>query len=457
LKASKLEQLLKAFNSSVLRIKDAILTIRSLELQPFISDQYASSLPAASSHLVYNSIQSGLIRNLGKPLAKFLLSRPTSFTECVTLARIKFDKYYNHKAHHLLEKFPEDAKTYNGTAFWQLPKRRPTPLTFSLKDPLHVQFVWSFARLLAHQMGIKYPQADDHHSAATLLEEYLSDFTLQPYTTSDKEILTDPSIRRKPDAKSGKLNLPTLLQLINSIEAKYSKAKDDQLICIPAHFEKDDEVLGHVDFVDAAANLRALMYGLPLTPRHEVKRIAGRIMPAIATTTAVVAGLVCVEALKFFAFLSPPNHPHDPLPTALLEVARNYFVNLGAPTIYSIRPSPCRLQSLPNGVTVSTWNPWTLPIPHDAPQFTLSDLITTLQERFGLSASLISQQSRVLYMEDFNFYNQKLGWSLLSLLSYDPEDSYVDLIVTYHSGGVDVEAPRLRIILPSPSVSGTSS
>ena len=36
------------------------------------------------------------------------------------------------------------------------------------------------------------------------------------------------------------------------------------------------------------------MYNIEAVERLKIKRIAGRIVPAIATTTAAVAGLVCI-------------------------------------------------------------------------------------------------------------------------------------------------------------------
>lgn len=59
-------------------------------------------------------------------------------------------------------------------------------------------------------------------------------------------------------------------------------------------FDKDDD--DTLDFVTASANLRSAAYGIPGKTRWEVKEMAGNIIPAIATTNAIISGLIVLQA-----------------------------------------------------------------------------------------------------------------------------------------------------------------
>ncbi|KAH9224509.1 hypothetical protein DL95DRAFT_378124 [Leptodontidium sp. 2 PMI_412] len=61
-------------------------------------------------------------------------------------------------------------------------------------------------------------------------------------------------------------------------------------------FDKDDD--DTLDFVTASANLRSIVFGIETKSRFDIKQMAGNIIPAIATTNAIVAGLCVLESFK---------------------------------------------------------------------------------------------------------------------------------------------------------------
>lgn len=90
--------------------------------------------------------------------------------------------------------------------------------------------------------------------------------------------------------------LPQCLQVLESSTNKLSQAfkalsSDDHLV-----WDKDDPAA--MDFVTACANIRAHIFGIGQKTRFDIKSMAGNIIPAVATTNAVVAGLLVLEAIK---------------------------------------------------------------------------------------------------------------------------------------------------------------
>ena len=59
----------------------------------------------------------------------------------------------------------------------------------------------------------------------------------------------------------------------------------------PEEFEKDNDKNFHIDLIHAMTNLRCQNYKLDQMDWVAVKLKAGRIIPALATTTAAIAGL----------------------------------------------------------------------------------------------------------------------------------------------------------------------
>ncbi|KAG1708236.1 hypothetical protein DVH05_024919 [Phytophthora capsici] len=68
-------------------------------------------------------------------------------------------------------------------------------------------------------------------------------------------------------------------------------------------FDKDDATA--MEFVTAAANLRASVFSITMESLYSCKGIAGNIIPAIATTNAIVAGFQVLEAFRILQAAKP--------------------------------------------------------------------------------------------------------------------------------------------------------
>ncbi|KAK6184729.1 hypothetical protein SNE40_007138 [Patella caerulea] len=81
-------------------------------------------------------------------------------------------------------------------------------------------------------------------------------------------------------------------------------------------WDKDDETA--LDFVVSAANIRANIFGISQKSRFDIKSMAGNIIPAIATTNAIIAALIVMEALKIL------NDQFDKCTTVYLNRKPNF-------------------------------------------------------------------------------------------------------------------------------------
>ena len=54
-------------------------------------------------------------------------------------------------------------------------------------------------------------------------------------------------------------------------------------------FDKDDDIV--IDFVSSATNLRAFNFSIDLESKFKIKEMAGKIIPAISSSNALVANL----------------------------------------------------------------------------------------------------------------------------------------------------------------------
>jgi ubiquitin-like 1-activating enzyme E1 B len=103
--------------------------------------------------------------------------------------------------------------------------------------------------------------------------------------------------RKDQTAWSVAENFAVFLDSIKRLSARMAELKakgaDTDIILT---FDKDDD--DTLDFVAASSNLRSHIFGIEMHSKFDIKQMAGNIIPAIATTNAIFAGLMVLHALK---------------------------------------------------------------------------------------------------------------------------------------------------------------
>ena len=183
-------------------------------------------------------------------------------------------------------------------------------------------------------------------------------------------------------------------------------------------FDKDDA--DTLDFVASSANIRAIIFGIETKSRFDIKQMAGNIIPAIATTNAIVAGLCVLQSFKVlqgdyaatrFVFLSPFNQDR------LMSNDRNGLPNPDCPVC-----SPAQTRLLV-----------------DLSRATLNDLVEDflrLELGYGEEFS-VSNEVGVLYDPDeTENLSKKLGdlgikgESFLTVMDEDMDNPRVNLVIS---------------------------
>uniref|UniRef100_A0A8C2IP98 E1 ubiquitin-activating enzyme n=1 Tax=Cyprinus carpio TaxID=7962 RepID=A0A8C2IP98_CYPCA len=258
---------------------------------PFLTESYSSSqdppeksIPICTLKNFPNAIEHTL-QVLEAVYKSLVTDKPRSWEDCVVWARNHWQCQYNNNIRQLL----------SGAPFWSGPKRCPHPLEFSTNNDLHMDYIMAAANLLAQSYGLP---GSTERSALTKL---LQDIKVPEFVP-----------------KSG-IKIHVSDQELQNANASVGKRSGGEPFGGCGFETVDDETNFHMDFIVAASNLRAENYDIPPADRHKSKLIAGKIIPAIATTTAAVVGLVCLELLKIVQ-----GHKK-------LESFKNGFMNLALP------------------------------------------------------------------------------------------------------------------------------
>lgn len=203
-------------------------------------------------------------------------------------------------------------------------------------------------------------------------------------------------------------------------------------------FDKDDE--DTLNFVFAAANLRSHVFHIELKTKFDIKQIAGNIIPAIATTNAIISGFSNLTSLSYFGQSFDPN------------LAKTVFIsikeNKRATSALVDRPS----KKCPSCGRVSRG---IFNFSSDFFEKTLGELVQMLIDTYGFSdgISLILGKGELVYDYDFDDNATKklseikkfASNEILMVQDEDDELENLELYLNVVEGAGLVELPNLTL------------
>jgi len=184
----------------------------------------------------------------------------------------------------ILTTFPKDMINSVGEPFWSGKKRLPKELTY--KD-INIEFMIAIAKLL----DIDVVDLD-----SKIIEESNKLSNNKLNSLQKKEI----NIDEKSDKVDIIVSEEEKVALINQITLYSKDILDKNLNLVnEAKYEKDDNL--HNIVMTNIVNLRARCYTIDESDNLTIKLISGRIVPALSTTTSIIAGFVMIDILKYLS------------------------------------------------------------------------------------------------------------------------------------------------------------
>ena len=326
-----------------------------------------------------------------------------------------YTKCFDHDIRQLLISFPPDYKNKDGSDFWVGSKRLPHPIPFNLdKDiDLCLTYVTSFVRIMSHSLGIFLTE---EQLSPENIKKICATIKIPEFIKSDTKIDLNEE-ENKDKNKNQPVNLQNLqnqnaseeLKLKmekESEEQKIAKKQVDDIMCEldkikredynpkninPEEFEKDHDENGHIDFINAGANLRARNYGIDECDRNKTKKIAGKIIPTILTTTASIAGFVSLQLDTLFQ-TNEPKYFRD----CFFNLAANYFFFNPPADPIKMKDNPFDerimgpVKAIPEG-----WNVWDRIDIRESK--TCGDLIDYLKKQYNIDVDMLTADGVTIY------------------------------------------------------------
>ena len=149
----------------------------------------------------------------------------------------------------------------------------PHPLIFNINNEACFGFIKSFSCLLADCFSIDKKSID----IDIYIKEYLKNYETKP----PKELIFENKAYYEEKIKQLKENISLYLKN-DRVKLNFNFKK----------YEKDTIDINEIDYIYYSSILRSQNYNLSQLDKSKIKIIAGKIVPALITSTACISGLL---------------------------------------------------------------------------------------------------------------------------------------------------------------------
>jgi ubiquitin-activating enzyme E1 len=330
---------------------------------------------------------------------------------------------YDYNINLLLNEFPADMKNEDGTLFWSGSKRIPKPINFDINNEYCFNFVKYYCILLARSINIEIK--DDEKFIRNIIEK----INIPEFKSPSNKIMS------KEEETNEILSIKNYLN-------DYDLKKIEKNKIIPERFEKDNDSNKHVFFVNLCTNLRAENYRIPKSDEQKTKMIAGKIVPAIASTTATVTGFACMQ---LFSLINSENI--SLIKNFCFNTSDNFYqINNPSDVIHMQDQEYNELLDGPSKAVPLGWTVWDI-INIKGPM-TCKTFVEYFEKEYDVKILAISSNSKTIIIMYMPSRIKKLNLKIEEIYDNNyglkKEQNYLWLDITGKKDNIDVVMPKIK-------------
>jgi ubiquitin-activating enzyme E1 len=218
-----------------------------------------------------------------------ILNSDKSFKNFMIFSNLIYEIYFRTPISNILKSFPKNLKDCNGKKFWTGNKLQPISIDFI--GNVSKEFTKNLYELMKLNFIIDTWNDEIYNSHINI--DLGKDFN---FLILDAKLHYD----EKKKIMNNNFDQNIYNKTFNEMILYYNSKKGNRKFNLqPIDYDKDNDI--HLKIMHSFSNLRAEIYGINTIELIDTQLISGKIIPALSTTTTIVAGFVIIEILKYLS------------------------------------------------------------------------------------------------------------------------------------------------------------